>query len=188
MNLESTCNIDVKSQLAVQLKQTVLITWDEIIGTHCLNLEAVDRTLCNLFQSVLPFEGILIHRIGDFRQILPVLRTANRSEIISACFKKSLLYSWIKILHLNSNKQLIALHSDPFTSPNVCSTAPTCYVSVKESCNRKRKIILYFPHQLSRFSKYIQQYRTILQISNITIKTSHGFLKELHLQHGTSDK
>lgn len=70
--------------------------------THRHNLEAADRTLCDFFQPVLPFGRILVLTVANLLQMLPVLRPITGSQITSACFKKSRLYSLFKSLHLHS--------------------------------------------------------------------------------------
>ncbi|CAF4924016.1 unnamed protein product [Rotaria sp. Silwood2] len=40
---------------------------------------------------------------GDFRQVLPVIRFANRSDLIAASLKSSDLWSYFNVMHLNQN-------------------------------------------------------------------------------------
>lgn len=45
VTFESTCDIDVSSQIADDLKETSFIVSDEIVLSHFHNLDAVDCTL-----------------------------------------------------------------------------------------------------------------------------------------------
>lgn len=81
--------------------------------TNLHNLEAVFRTLCDLRQSALPFGGIIMLYLGNFLQILPFLRAANRSQIVSPCFKRSRFYFLLKLLHVFENIWLQSLREDP---------------------------------------------------------------------------
>ncbi|CAF4671994.1 unnamed protein product, partial [Rotaria sp. Silwood2] len=40
---------------------------------------------------------------GDFRQVLPVIRFENRSDLIAASLKSSNLWSYFNVMHLNQN-------------------------------------------------------------------------------------
>lgn len=104
--------MDADLSLAHELCETVLVVWYEIEMTHRHNYEAVDRTLCGIFQSTLPFGGIVILRLVHFRQNLPVVRVANKLQIVSACFKRFRLYSSFKCLHLYNDMRLQALCED----------------------------------------------------------------------------
>lgn len=77
------------------------------------NLEAVDRTLRDLCRSRFPFRGILVLLIADLWQFLPVVRTENRSHIVSTCFKRSRVFPLLPSLHLHTNVRLLALQNYP---------------------------------------------------------------------------
>lgn len=81
--------------------------------THHHNLDAVGRVLENLLRPVLSFGGIIVPWFGDFRQILRVVRTAIRFQIVSACFKKSCLFSLFNRTIRHENLQLQTLTNDP---------------------------------------------------------------------------
>lgn len=67
--------------------------------SHRHNLEAVDRTLRNVLLLTLPFGEIANLLIGDFRQILPVVRAASHSQKVAAFLKKSNLFWHFKGLN-----------------------------------------------------------------------------------------
>lgn len=50
--------------------------------------------------------------LGDFRQILPTIRTGNRSQIVNARFKRATLFLLFRTLQLNPNMRLWALYVD----------------------------------------------------------------------------
>lgn len=60
--------------------------------SHQHSSEAVDRLLCRVLQTTLPFGGIAVLLVGDFRHILPVVRAASRAKIVAACFQISHLF------------------------------------------------------------------------------------------------
>lgn len=86
VTLTSTLNWPCSSK-KLRLWSRMKLSW------YCHNIEAFDRTLCNLFRSILSFGATLVLLLFEFRQILPVLRAANWFQIISLCFKRSPSYS-----------------------------------------------------------------------------------------------
>lgn len=76
--------------------------------------------LQDILQSTLLFYGIAVLLIGDFRQILAVVRAANRLQIVAACFKKHAAttserfgFRQFKLLHLLQYMRLQTLQNDP---------------------------------------------------------------------------
>lgn len=117
VHCERTRNIDVSSQIDEDLKRTSLIILDEIVFFHHHNLEEIDCTLrCDL-RSILTFDGIAVLLIGDFPQLLPVVRPAHHSQIVATCFKKSRPLRCFKCLNLQQNLGLHALQNDPNDTP-----------------------------------------------------------------------
>jgi len=52
------------------------------------HLECVDRTLRDLTSTDRPFGGKVVLFGGDFRQVLPVMRHAERAKIVSMTIKQ----------------------------------------------------------------------------------------------------
>lgn len=77
VNSVSTCNIDANSQLTHDLYRANLIIRNEILMTRRHNFGAVDRLLCGLSLLALPFGVVVIFNVGDFRQMLPVVRAVH---------------------------------------------------------------------------------------------------------------
>ncbi|CAF2097565.1 unnamed protein product [Rotaria magnacalcarata] len=50
-----------------------------------------------------PFIGKSMVLGGDFRQVLPVVRLANMSQLIAATLKSSEFWSYFKTIHLSKN-------------------------------------------------------------------------------------
>ena len=68
--------------------------------------KALDRTLCDLMDSNLPFGGKVIVLSGDFRQILPVMKHGSCIQIVAACAQRSPLWHHFHIFYLRENMRL----------------------------------------------------------------------------------
>ena len=66
-----------------------VIVWDEAPMNHRYQLEALDRTLKDLTGFDVPFGGKTVVLSGDFRQCLPVIKQANRAQVVDAAHKLS---------------------------------------------------------------------------------------------------
>ena len=92
---DTVCRINTNSDLATMLRECGCIIWDEAVMAHKLTFMAVERTLRDIMSinntnlSQIPFGGKLILFGGDFRQILPVVKKGNRSQIVNASIKNS---------------------------------------------------------------------------------------------------
>ncbi|GKB00078.1 ATP-dependent DNA helicase PIF1-like protein, partial [Tanacetum coccineum] len=106
VNEDSTCCINIESDLAGLIRKTKLIIWDEapMVHKHCF--EALDRTLKDIMRSSKPFGGIVVVFGGDFRQILPVIPRGTRSEIVNASLWYSYIWEDIQVLKLTENMRL----------------------------------------------------------------------------------
>lgn len=108
----SMCSISQQSDIAELIKHTSLIIWDEAPMQHRFSFECLDRSLRDIMKSVdfqrryLPFGGITIVLGGDFRQILPVIPRASRSEVVSACITRSKLWDSVNLHHLIHNMRI----------------------------------------------------------------------------------
>ncbi|KEH38008.1 PIF1-like helicase [Medicago truncatula] len=106
----STCNIDGNSDLAKLLKVTNLIIWDEAPMAHKFCFEASDRTLKDIMSDTVDgdkiFGGKVIVFGGDFRQILPVVPRADRSDIVHSSINSSYIWDECIVLTLTKNMRL----------------------------------------------------------------------------------
>ena len=88
----STCHIKKGTHLAKLIDKTTLILWDEAPMTNKYCFEALDKTLQDLRNNYeRPFGGMTIVLGGDFRQILPVIPTGTKADIIHATINNSYL-------------------------------------------------------------------------------------------------
>ena len=103
---ESTCNITNRTAAAQLLKEAKLIIWDEASMTHRYCPEALDRTLRDLMQNDAPFGGKVVLFMGDFRQVLAVVKRGSKAQIIAACLKQSHLWRHMHIFTLTINERI----------------------------------------------------------------------------------
>ncbi|OBZ81223.1 hypothetical protein A0J61_10728, partial [Choanephora cucurbitarum] len=105
----SMCSIKPNSEIALLLRLTELIIWDEASMMNREEYEAVDRTFRDVLKvkdttlSRIPFGGCLFVFGGDFRQILPVILKGSRSDIVKSCLDTSYLWQHITVLKLRLN-------------------------------------------------------------------------------------
>ncbi|CAF4893037.1 unnamed protein product [Rotaria sp. Silwood2] len=99
----STSSIRPHSKEAEDIKKTEVFIWDEALMAPSYALKAVDILLRDIMNINLPFGGKMMVLGGDFRQVLPVIRFANRSDLIAASLKSSDLWSYFNVMHLNYN-------------------------------------------------------------------------------------
>ncbi|XP_058733727.1 uncharacterized protein LOC131605382 [Vicia villosa] len=106
----STCNIDKNTEHAQLLQATDVIIWDEAPMAHKNCFEALDKTLKDLMNqnglSGRIFGGKVVVFGGDFRQILPVVPRASRSDIVHASIFSSYVWDHCKVLTLTRNMRL----------------------------------------------------------------------------------
>ncbi|CAN1799645.1 ATP-dependent DNA helicase PIF1 [Linum perenne] len=108
----STCHIEQDSDLAELIRNTSLIIWDEAPMTHKHCMHALDRTLRDIMSRRnrgnlnLPFGGITVVFGGDFRQTLPVIPKATRTEIVNSSIKRSDLWDHMRVIKLCQNMRL----------------------------------------------------------------------------------
>ncbi|KAJ9561928.1 hypothetical protein OSB04_007088 [Centaurea solstitialis] len=107
------CSIDVGSDLAELINILELIIWDEAPLQHRYAFEAVDRTLRDVCRRNVPvaeqqvFGGKVVVLGGDFRQILLVIPSAPRSEIVASVINKSsTIWDACKVFILTTNMRL----------------------------------------------------------------------------------
>jgi len=93
----SFCYIHKQDDLAVLIRQTKLILWDEAPMINKLAFEAMDRTLRDLTDRNEPFGGIVFVMSGDFRQVLLVIRRGSHEDIVSASIKNSYLWESVEV-------------------------------------------------------------------------------------------
>ncbi|XP_035838923.1 uncharacterized protein LOC118486528 [Helianthus annuus] len=113
LDKDSCCLIDVGTDLAGLINDVALIIWDEAPLQHRYAFEAVDRTFRDICRNNIPgadrrvFGGKCVALGGDFRQILPVIPLAPRSEIVASVVNKSsTIWGECKVFSLTINMRL----------------------------------------------------------------------------------
>ncbi|KAI3956795.1 hypothetical protein MKW92_017597 [Papaver armeniacum] len=99
-NETSSCNVIMQDDLAMLLKKTDLIIWDEAPMVHRYAFEAVNKTMIDIMSTDDHVLG------GDFRQILPVVTKGSREQIVDASISRSTLWDKFKIFELTRNMRL----------------------------------------------------------------------------------
>ncbi|XP_071712613.1 uncharacterized protein [Rutidosis leptorrhynchoides] len=80
---ESMCNIKKQTHMVSLLQRMELIIWDEVPMNDRKCLEALDRTLRDIYDSPeVPFGGLTFVLGSDFRRTLPVKKRCGKCEIL----------------------------------------------------------------------------------------------------------
>ena len=76
------------------LTKTDLIMWDEIPRQHKYCFEAVSRSLNDIRGTGddCLFGNIPVVLVGDFTQILPIVRRGNHAQTVAACIQQSFIW------------------------------------------------------------------------------------------------
>ncbi|XP_024961728.1 uncharacterized protein LOC112502133 [Cynara cardunculus var. scolymus] len=108
----SLCHIKPDSDIAKLIKKTTLIIWDDAPMVHRHAFEALDISTNDIFNSrrisdsQMLFGGKVVVFGGDFRQILPVIPSASREDIVNASLSSSYIWKKCKVLRLIKNLRL----------------------------------------------------------------------------------
>lgn len=90
------------------LRKARVIIWDEMVSNHKCLYEAAYAALDG-------FKGKVLICMGDFRQIMPVIKQAERQEVFASCISSSRLWSEFKLLKLTINMRLHAISAQLHT-------------------------------------------------------------------------
>ncbi|XP_058727157.1 uncharacterized protein LOC131598591 [Vicia villosa] len=106
----STCNVDKNDEYSQLFEATDVIIWDEAPMSHKNCFEALDKTLKDVMTKYglakTIFGGKVVVFGGDFRQILPVVPRAGRSDIVHASICLSYVWDYCQVLTLTKNMRL----------------------------------------------------------------------------------
>ncbi|KAG5560902.1 hypothetical protein RHGRI_004059 [Rhododendron griersonianum] len=102
-NESCLCNIPKQSGTAELLRRAKLIIWDEAPMAKRWEIEAVDRSLRDVMSNDIIFGGKSIVFGGDFRQVLPVVPRATRTETVNSSLVRSYVWPQLKKLKLTKN-------------------------------------------------------------------------------------
>ncbi|XP_072379547.1 ATP-dependent DNA helicase PIF1-like [Diabrotica undecimpunctata] len=109
---DARCNIKKNNGIAVVLRKSSIIIWDECTMAHKYSLEALNRTMQDLNSNNKLFGGAILILSGDFRQTLPVIPRSTFADVINACLKQSFLWRSVKTFRLTINMR-VQLQNDP---------------------------------------------------------------------------
>ena len=101
-----TCGIDFESETAAILRKAKVLIWDEAMSARKELLEAVDRFFRELFNSDLPFGGLIVILSGDNRQTLPKIARGTRGDIVASCISNSSLMKDFEMISLTENMRI----------------------------------------------------------------------------------
>ncbi|GFR59159.1 ATP-dependent DNA helicase PIF1 [Elysia marginata] len=105
------CSIKKGTSIAKLIQDCSAIVVNEAPMLNKSVFEALDRTLQDINSTEYVMGGIPFLLCGDFRQILPVIRSGTRANIVNSCIKKSYLWRDVKQLKLTTNMR-VHLHND----------------------------------------------------------------------------
>jgi hypothetical protein len=88
----SMCSFTKQSGTAELLRRASLIIWDEVAMTKRQCIERLDRSLQDIMECALLFEGKVMVFGGDFRQVLPVVTYGTRAHVTDATLQRSYLW------------------------------------------------------------------------------------------------
>ncbi|CAN1164071.1 hypothetical protein LINPERPRIM_LOCUS32980 [Linum perenne] len=159
VNEISTCQIELGSELAQLIENSSLIIWDEAPMAHKHCIESLDRTLRDVMSrrdktnADVPFGGITVVFGGDFRQTLPIIPKATRTQIINSSIKRSYLWQYMIVIRLTENMRLRQLEC---TSTEATQT----YTQLSENIGNadyfaKRAILAPFHEIVSQINNYM---------------------------------
>ncbi len=86
-----------------QIKKKKVIIWDEISMVHKDQFEVVNKLLKKIHQNDLPFGGVTFITLGDFRQILPIVKGGNNDDVLKALVKNHRSWNLFTRLQLTKN-------------------------------------------------------------------------------------
>jgi hypothetical protein len=94
------------SQRGELLRNSDLIIWDKCLMKNKSDLDVVDHLLQDLTGVNILFRGKRIIFSGDFRQILPVVPSGSKDEIISSCIKHSGIWDQVQTFSLTISQRI----------------------------------------------------------------------------------
>ncbi|XP_042505539.1 ATP-dependent DNA helicase PIF1-like [Macadamia integrifolia] len=107
INDSSVYSFSKQSATAELIRKVKLIIWDEAPMAKRQAIEALDRTLQDITGNSESFGGKVVIFGGDFRQVLPVVPRATRTETVDASLVMSYLWPKMKKLQLTTNMRAI---------------------------------------------------------------------------------
>ncbi|XP_064081879.1 ATP-dependent DNA helicase PIF1-like [Macrobrachium nipponense] len=103
---ESTCQVSDQHASAQLFRMKDLIIIDEVSQGDKLLFECLDRSLRNIRKNQELFGGICVLFVGDWKQILPVVKHGSRAQIVNATLKTSYIWKSVTELKLSLNMRV----------------------------------------------------------------------------------
>jgi len=135
---DSTCKIEIDTDLAKMIRQADCIIWDEAVMCHKHAFSAVEKTI----RDIMSLEAPHLHDIpfgdkkilfgGDFRQILPVVKKGNRSSIVNASLKSTKFWQFVKTFSLTQNMRIRTAALNQGTNLNELNSFAEYLLSIGE--------------------------------------------------------
>uniref|UniRef100_A0A8D9BYA8 ATP-dependent DNA helicase n=2 Tax=Cacopsylla melanoneura TaxID=428564 RepID=A0A8D9BYA8_9HEMI len=97
-----TWNVSASTERGALIRSAALIIFDEVAMAHKNLLHCLDRSLKLLMHCDEPMGGKVFVALGDFRQIGPVIRFGQPSDVVQASFRNSYLWPLMKVISLTA--------------------------------------------------------------------------------------
>ena len=89
------------------IRQAKIVIWDEAAGADNRVLQAVSRMFQDVMKNKnLPFGAKKMVLAGDFRQCLPIVKNASRTQVLLRTLKYATFWSQIHVFRLVKNKRV----------------------------------------------------------------------------------
>lgn len=98
------------SAMAKVLTASTIIIWDDCTMVHKRALEALNRTLKDLFNDSRCFGGAMFLLSGDFCEKMSVISRSIIADEINACLISSNIWRYVKKLQLTTNMRVALLN------------------------------------------------------------------------------
>ncbi|GAV77856.1 PIF1 domain-containing protein, partial [Cephalotus follicularis] len=99
----TTCIVDKESNQVELIRQAIAIIWDEASMARCYAIEAMDWTFRDITVVDLVFGGKVMILGNDFQQVLSVVPSGTKLEMINAFLVKSTMWKDVRVLFLKQN-------------------------------------------------------------------------------------
>ncbi|KAL7322346.1 hypothetical protein PS15p_212248 [Mucor circinelloides] len=106
VNTNTMCKMSPRSQIATFIKRAKIIVWDECSMVSKNLIETVNRSFQDIMGNTASFGGCLIVFGGDFWQVLPIIRGADRAMIISQCLNRASFWPEVRSMRLTVNMRV----------------------------------------------------------------------------------
>lgn len=89
------------------IQKNKIIFWDQVSMVHKNQFNLVEKSLQQIHNSTESFGGIKVVIMGDFRQILSIVKGASRNDIYEVVIKRHFSCSKFSTLSLKINVRIM---------------------------------------------------------------------------------